>query len=247
MDATTKSLLNVCLSVLAPVGILSCCSTTGPKPWELGPAWALGVALSLPIAYGAVTLVTQRKIDPVTLFGLLGTLLTGVISLYANTGDGAALRPDTPWWYAAKEALVPALLGGVILLTGRGEGSLLRVFVYSDALFDIRAIEAAVKERGCEAGYDKILRRASHYTARTLFASGVANFCLSLYFLLPVLRLPETEQAVEYNYAVGSMTWWGYLVIGLPLMVTLMLVIRFLMRALGELTGLDRDRLLLAR
>ena len=50
---------------------------------------------------------------------------------------------------------------------------------------------------------------------------------------------------LQYNYAVSSMTWWGYLIIGVPLMLTLILVMRYLLRRLAELTGLSRDELLL--
>ncbi len=244
MDSGTRSLLNIILSVLAPVIILNNCSTEGGKLWELGTGPALAVALSLPLACGLYSFLSARKVDPITLFGLLGTILTGVVSLYANTGDGAAIRPDTPWWYAAKEALIALLLGGAMLVNTRREGSMLRAFIYSDALFDIKAIEQNVANAGTDAQYGRILSRASLFTATSLFISAAANFALALYFLLPVLGLPEAEQPVAYNYAVGSMTWWGYLIIGLPLMGTIMLVMRYLIRALGQLTGLDRDRLL---
>ncbi len=244
MDSGTRSLLNIILSVLAPVIILNNCSTEGDKLWELGTAPALAVALSLPLACGIYSFVSARKVDPITLFGLLGTILTGVVSIYANTGEGAAIRPDTPWWYAAKEATIALLLGGAMLVNTRGEGSMLRAFIYSDALFDIKAIEKTVAEAGTDAQYGRILSRASIFTASSLFVSAAANFALSLYFLLPVLELPEAEQPVAYNYAVGDMTWWGYLIIGLPLMLTIMLVMRHLIRALGELTGLQRERLL---
>ncbi len=244
MDSGTRSLLNIFLSVLAPVIILNNCSTEGEQLWELGTTPALAVALSLPLACGLYSFISTRKVDPITLFGLLGTILTGVVSIYANTGDGAAIRPDTPWWYAAKEALIALLLGGAMLVNTRSEGSMLRAFIYSDALFDIKSIEKAVAEAGTDAQYERILSRASIYTASSLFVSAVANFCLALFFLLPVLGMPEAEQPVEYNYAVGRLTWMGYLIIGLPLMGTIMLVVRYLIRALGELTGLQRERLL---
>ncbi len=245
MDSGTRNLLNIVLSVLAPVIILNNCSAEGDKLWELGTAPALVVALSLPLACGIYSFVSARKVDPITLFGLLGTILTGVVSIYANTGESMAIRPDTPWWYAAKEALIALLLGGAMLVNTRGEGSMLRAFIYSDALFDIKAIEKTVAEAGTDAQYGSILSRASIMTASSLFVSAAGNFALALYFLLPVLGLPEAEQPVAYNYAVGSMTWWGYVIIGLPLMGTIMLVMRYLIRRLGELTGMSREKLLL--
>ncbi len=243
MDNGTKSLLNVLLSVLAPVLILDHCSTSGPGLLELGTTWAMVVALSLPLGCGVWMFLEHRKVDPITLFGLMGTILTGVVTVYANTGTGGAIRPDTPWWYAAKEALIAALLGGAMLVTARRRDSMLRLFIYSDSLFDVVRIEKAIQETAQTEAYNRLLWKASAFTASTLFFSAMANFCLALYFLLPVLKQPADKQILEYNYAVGSMTWWGYLVIGVPLMITLILVMRYMLRKLAELTGLDRDSL----
>lgn len=243
MDKGTQSLLNLFLSVLAPVLILEHCSAQGEALWQLGPAWAMVVALALPIGCGVWTFAEQKKADAITVLGFIGTILTGVVTLYATTGEGAAIRPDTPWWYAAKEALIAGLLGVAVLLTAKRRDSLLRLFVYSDGLFDIRSIESKVAEQGAESAYNAVLRRASLYTALSLLLSAVANFLFSLYFLLPVLELPAAEQAVAYNEAVGTMMWWGYLVIGVPLLATLFGVIRYLQRALSALTGLERDRI----
>lgn len=243
MDKGTQSLLNLFLSVLAPVLILEHCSASGEQLWQLGPAWAMGVALALPLGCGVWTFAEQKKLDPITLLGLIGTVLTGVITLYATMGEGGSIRPDTPWWYAAKEALIAGLLGVAVLVTGGRPGSLLRLFVYSDGLFDIRSIETQVAAQGAENAYARILSRAALFTALSLLLSAAANFLFSLYFLLPVLKLPAAEQSVAYNEAVGTMMWWGYLVIGLPLLGTLFGVIRYLQRALSALTGLDRDRI----
>lgn len=245
MDKGSKSLLNLFLSVLAPVLILEHCSASGSSPWQLGPAWAMVVALALPLGCGIWTFLDQKKADAITVLGLIGTILTGVVTLYATTGTDAAIRPDTPWWYAAKEALIAGLLGVAVLLTAKRRDSLLRLFVYSDGLFDIRSIETKVAEQNAASAYEHILRRASLFTALSLLLSAVANFLFSLYFLLPVLQLPAAQQAVAYNEAVGTMMWWGYLVIGLPLLGTLFGVIRYLQRALAALTGLEKESILM--
>ena len=238
MDSGTKSLVNVLLSVLAPVLVLDHCSTDGPAFYELGTVWAMVIALALPIACGVYTFIDSRKVDPITLFGLLGTILTGVVTVYANTGNGGAIRPDTPWWYAAKEALIALLLCGAVLVTAKRRDSMLRLFVYSDAIFDIPRIEKAVEKRREQARYAATLRRASLMMAATLLLSAAANFMLALHFLLPVLDKDPAQQALAYNYAVSNMTWWGYLVIGVPLLLTLFGVIKFLIRRLESITAL---------
>ena len=245
MDKGTQSLLNVLLSVLAPVMVLDHCSMPGPGFWQLGTAPAMCVALALPLGFGAWTFAQSRRVEPLTLFGLLGTILTGVVTIYANTGGGEAIRPDTPWWYAAKEAAIPLLLCGAVIVTARRQDSLLRVLLYSDSIFDITTIEKHVAERGRQTAYDALLWRSSLFLGLSLVISAVGNFILSLCFLLPVLDAPAAQQALEYNYAVSRMTWWGYLVIGIPLLITLVAVIRHLIAKLESITGLDRDRLLM--
>lgn len=245
MDKGTQSLLNVLLSVLAPVLVLDHCSVNGPELWQLGTTPAMCLALALPLGFGVWTFIQSRKVEPITLFGLLGTILTGVVTIYANTGTSDAIRPDTPWWYAAKEAAIPLLLCGAVMVTAKRQDSLLRVLLYSDSLFDIRTIEKQVAENNQQQAYDSLLWRSSLFLGLSLVVSAVGNFILSLCFLLPVLDAPAAQQALEYNYAVGRMTWWGYLVIGVPLLVTLIGVIRHLISRLEILTGLDRDRLML--
>lgn len=239
MDKGMQSLLNVVLSVLVPVLILEHCSAHGSGLLDLGPYLAMGIALAFPIGLGLWGLIRHRKVDPVTFIGLLGTILTGVVTFYATQGEAAALRPDTPWWYAAKEALIPLLLGGIMVVTTKSETSMLRVFVYSDALFDIPRIERCISEQGKQREYERVQWRASLLTAASLFVSAIANFLLALGFLLPVLRESPEQQPIAYNQAVGNMTWCGYLIIGVPLMITLILVMRYLMKRLGALTGLS--------
>ena len=72
MDKGTQSLLNVLLSVLAPVMVLDHCSVSGPELWQLGTTAAMCVALSLPLGFGVWTFAQCRRVEPLTLFGLLG-------------------------------------------------------------------------------------------------------------------------------------------------------------------------------
>lgn len=247
MDKGTKSLLNVFLSVLAPVLVLDHCSASGDSWWHLGTTWAMVVALSLPTGCGIYSLVTEKKVEVLTVFGLLGTILTGVVTVYANTGEGAAIRPDTPWWFAAKEALIALLLAGAMLVNTRKEGSMLRAFVYSDAIFDVKNIEKAVAEKDARAQYDRTLDHAAYMTAGSLLFSALANFALALFFLLPVLDAPAAQQTELYNSAVSKMMWMGLLIIGGPLLITLMLVMRYLSNKLIAVSGLAEERIFLPR
>ncbi len=233
------------MSVLAPVLILDHCSSEGDKLWQVGTTPAMIVALSLPLGYGIYHFIRTHKADAVNIMGLIGTLLTAFVTVYANTGENGAIQADTPWWYAAKEATIPLLLASAIVLTAKGSGSLLRVFVYTDGIFDIPRIEKKVEAQKLTAGYQQVLFRASLLTASSLVVSSLANFGLSLYFLIPVTKAPAAEQSLLYNYAVSDMTWWGYLIIGVPILGTLIGVIVYLRKALHKLTGLDQSDIFL--
>ncbi len=243
MNDAQKSLLNVALSILAPVLILEKCSLEGPSFWQIGTTPALIIALALPITYGIYNFATTRKADALNILGLAGVIFTAVVTLYATTGENDSIRPNTPWWYAAKEAFIPMILAVAMLVTARGKGALLRVFLYTDSIFHVERIEAECHAKNLLKEYNFTLWNASCFVAASLVFSSAANFFLSLYFLLPVLDYPAAEQGLQYNYALGSITWWGYLIIGIALMMTLAAVLVYLLKSLSRLTGMTRDEL----
>ena len=98
---------------------------------------------------------------------------------------------------------------------------------------------------GEEQAYQRLLANSSWILAGTLVASSIGNFFLSLSFMSSVMRQPEAEQQVAYNVAIGSITWWGFLIIGVPILVALVFIMTRLIKRLGRLTGLTRDELLL--
>ena len=119
------------------------------------------------------------------------------------------------------------------------------MFIYTPELFDVRRIEQTVAANGEERAYQKLLANSSWILAGTLVASSIGNFFLSLSFMSSVIQQPEAEQQVAYNAAIGSITWGGFLIIGIPILAALVFIMTRLIKRLGRLTGLSRDELLL--
>ena len=119
------------------------------------------------------------------------------------------------------------------------------MFIYTPELFDVRRIEQTVAANGEERAYQKLLANSSWILAGTLVTSSIGNFFLSLSFMSSVIQQPEAEQQVAYNAAIGSITWWGFLIIGIPILAALVFIMTRLIKRLGRLTGLSRDELLL--
>lgn len=114
-NKSQSSLLGIFINILLPVLILDYCSAGPANPlerpegenfWHIGPVWALVIALSLPLVYGIRSLVVSRKFDLMSVVGMAGVLLTGVISIFVIGPEGR-IHSATPWLFAGKEALIP--------------------------------------------------------------------------------------------------------------------------------------------
>lgn len=247
------SLQNIFINILIPVIILNCCSDGNIDPfnrmpdqrfWEIGPLWSLIIAISLPVIYGLHSLIKSKRFDLMSGVGIVGVALTGLISLFVISSTGE-IKQATPWLFACKEALVPLILATAVLVSRSTSSPLLNTFLYTPELFDIPRIEQSVKNKNVEHDYKGTLNHASWILAGALILSSVANFFLSLWFMNDVLTLPISEQQVAYNVAIGKITWWGFLVIGVPLMVALLFTISLIIKKIEQLTGLPKNQILL--
>lgn len=238
-------LANILVNVLIPVLALSYLSKTGDKPWHIGPMKAMILALAPPILYGIWFFVKTRKCNPFSVLGFASVLLTGGITLYLWKGDGT-IRPNADVLFGIKEASIPLVLGTTVLLSHRSSNPLLRVFLYSDSMFDIPKIEKSIDAAGEQAAYKKLLWQSTLLFAASFFLSTVLNFFLAMYFLGGIDIHAANAQEI-YNEQVGKLTGWGFAVIGIPILIFLMATLWRLLAGLRKLTGLDNEQLLLPR
>ena len=104
--ATAKNqphpLLDMALTVILPSIVLESLS----KPERLGPAWALGVALLIPLGFGIWCFKNKRGLNFFSIFGLvaIATSIVGALVLLAGFVVGfpcgstvvASLGPEAP-------------------------------------------------------------------------------------------------------------------------------------------------------
>ena len=231
---------NILLNVVLPVLSLSYLSEEGGKPWHIGPTYALVLALALPIGYGVWHFAKTRKLNVFSLIGLGSVLLTGGLTLYLWNEDGT-VKDNAALLFGLKEGSIPLILGLTVLISHWTKAPLLRVFLYSDSIFDVRKIEKVVKEKGAEDGYGKVLFNSTVLFAASFLISAVANVFLALHFLTGV------TDKVAYNSAVAKLTGYGFLVIGLPILIFLGICLWRLLGGLQRVTGLEKEELMQAR
>lgn len=243
--------INILINVLIPVLVLSYLSKDPEfqkaigkvaQPWHLGPVKALMVALALPLGYGAWHFITTRKANFFSALGLFSVLLTGGLTIYLWNQDGT-IKPNADILFGLKEASMPLMLGIAVLGSHFTATPLLRVFLYSDSIFDVPRIEQRVAEIDSQARYQKILFRATQLFAASFFLSTLMNFGLALYFLGGLDHNAANAREL-YNEQVAKLTGMGFLVIGVPIMVFLFFTLRRLLKDLGELTGFTEEELM---
>jgi hypothetical protein len=247
-------LANILINVLIPVLALSYLSKDpefqqslgkAVRPWHIGPVKALIVALILPIGYGAWHFITTRKGNFFSALGLVSVLLTGGLTIYLWNQDGT-VKPNAAWLFAIKEASIPFILSIAVVGSHYTATPLLRVFLYSNSVFDVPRIEQRVAEIGGTETYKSILYRATWLFAASFLISTVLNFGLAIHFLGGLDHQAANAREL-YNQQVARLTGWSFAVIGIPILAFLFFTLKRLMSRLGKLTGLKEEELLLPR
>ena len=236
---------NIIINVLAPVLVLSYLSKEGDKLWHIGPMWAMIVALVIPIAYGVWHYVKYRQMNVFSLVGLFSVMLTGAITIYLWSG-GANVRKNAALFFGIKEAVQPLILGSLLLITHKMSNPLFNVFLYNDSIFDLSRIEGAIVERGFKKDYKKLLWNSTLLFFGSFVISSVVNLALAFYFLGDLDPLSENWKEL-YNNDVAKITGWGFVVIGVPILVVGSCILWYLVTGLKRLTGLETDMILQAR
>ncbi len=212
-------LLEIGITVLLPAFILMKLSS----PERLGTLGALLLALAFPLAWGVWDGIQRRKLNWLSVLGVVSTLLTGGIGLLALDAQ----------WLAVKEAAVPGLIGLAVLGSTWTKSPLIRVLVFNAQLFDVDKVHQALEDRRNTVPFELRLRTGTFLLAGTFFFSSVANYVLARY----VVSAPAGTEA--FNEQLGRLTLLSYPIIAIPSMLMMFGLMYWLARGAKALTGLD--------
>jgi intracellular septation protein A len=226
-----NALANLLLNVLLPVTILSYCSKeTG---WYgIGPKWALIVSVALPVGYQIYDWFQRRKINTFSIIGMVSVLITGGLGLLKLNAQAFAL----------KEAAIPLILGLIFIITHRTGKPLAKSLLINPDLMDVPKIDRALDTNEQRPAFNQLMWQTTLMLAGSFVLSAVLNYVLALYFLNG--KEPGSE---AYTAAIGKITGWGFLVIGVPMMVCLVFAFMRLIKGLQKLTGLSQDDIMMPR
>lgn len=214
----TNPLIELLINIVIPSVILM--KFSGEQ--ELGVVGGLLVALAFPLVWGALDLVGRRKLNFISVLGLVSILLTGGIGL---------LQLDTQW-LAVKEAAIPGLIGLAVLVSARTRHPLVKTLLYSPALIDVARVQQHLETRGTAREFDARLQNATTLLGGTFFFPAAMNYFLATW----IVTSPAGSEA--FNAELGRLTLLSYPMIALPSMLMMMAVLYYLARAMRELAGL---------
>jgi len=217
--AKPNPLFEIVVTIVVPAVILMKLSGDA----SLGPMRALLLALAFPVGWGLWEGWRRRKLNWLSVLGVVSTLLTGGIGL---------LKLDAQW-LAVKEAAVPGLIGLVVLGSNWTSWPLIRVLVFNPTLFDVDRVHAALEERHNVVPFELRLRTGTMLLAGTFFFSAVANYVLARW----VVTSPAGTEA--FNEELGRLTLLSYPIIAVPSMLMMMALLFWLARGAKALTGLS--------
>lgn len=243
-------LSNILLNVILPVLALDKLSVDPafaeePKFWHLGPMWAVIIGLALPIGYGTWFFLKHRRMNFFSWIGIISVLLTGALIAYLWNSDGS-IKPNAAALFGLKEGSIPLVLGLAIFVSHWTKTPLLNAFLYTDAIFDVKRIEREVEAKGVLEPYRKLLFSSTLLFASSFLISTVLNYFLALHFLGDIDYTAE-DARTQFTKQVSSIMWWGFLVIGAPILIILTILLFRLVGGLRKITGLTNEEVLLPR
>ena len=217
--AKPNPLFEIVITIIVPAVVLMKLSGEA----NLGALGALLLALAFPVGWGLWDGLRRRKLNWLSVLGVVSTLLTGGIGL---------LKLDAQW-LAVKEAAVPGLIGLAVLGSNWTSWPLIRILVFNPTLFDVDRVHAALEARRNVVPFELRLRTGTLLLAGTFFFSAVMNYLLARW----VVTSPAGTEA--FNEELGRLTLLSYPIIAIPSMLMMMGLLFWLARGAKALTGLD--------
>lgn len=218
--------LSLSCNIVIPVVLLM----KGTEWLGFSPALNLVIALLFPLSYGSYDWIDRKRINFISILGLVSVLLTGGIGLLELPSE----------WIAIKEAAIPLVIGVAVVVSHYTQTPLVRFFLLNPEMVNIDRIESRIREEKAESEFGRLLRTSTWLVAASFFLSAVLNYVLA--------RLVVTSPAgtAEFNAELGKMQGLSYLVIVIPSMVVLMIALFRLFSGLHRLTGLEWEEMLRA-
>lgn len=224
---------NLGFNILLPVIILNKGQSFFSS--EKAPIYTLLIALLFPFLYGLKDFITEKKINWLSVIGLISVALTGGLALLQLEGI----------YFAIKEAAIPLILAVVTVGSIFFQKPLASIFIFQSSLFDKQKIEEKLQENQTEKDFKRLMNLSTLALSASFVLSAILNFLIAIYvFKDRDSNMEENLKRQMLNEQVADMTWMGYVFIALPLTLITALLLWWILKQLKALTGLTLEELM---
>lgn len=229
MESNQSSLSNILFNIFIPVMILNKGQKIG-----LNPTQALFIALSFPLCFGLYSLIKEKKMNYISVLGLLNILFSGILTILALGGI----------WFAVKEAFFPLLIGGFVLASSFTTNPFFKTLFLNPAAFNVSQIHEKLDTPEKQFQFENLMKTSTKWLSVSFLVSAALNFILSLYIFTPLAdSLSVTEKQELLNQQLSQMTMTSMAVILIPMMVFVGSILYFAFKKTTKMTGLSMDQL----
>jgi hypothetical protein len=195
-------------------------------PDLFGPGAALIFALLFPLMFGLANWRREGKVSVLSALSMGSVLLTGVVGLMSFDAR----------WFALKEALIPALMGAVLVSTARTRYAVVPALL--ERVLDRDKLQGALVDPAARAAFEGVATRATLELGVVMAASGILSLVLARW----VVTAPSgSELFVEQ---LGTYTVWSFPAVTLPVLLATGLVLRRALEGLERAAAVPLDQLL---
>ncbi|MBC7419352.1 MAG: hypothetical protein H7328_01370 [Bdellovibrio sp.] len=231
MQAKENSFTHIFFNIIIPVIILN----KGHK-WGLDARAAVLIALSFPLFFTLKSWFFSKKINFVSLLGLLNVLVSGTLTLLALGGI----------WFAVKEAAFPLLIGGFVLGSSWSNKPFFQTLFMNPSTFDIDKVSERLTTDEKRIQFLSLMKQTTRLLSLSFLMSAFLNFMLAIRIFTPLAEtLTDSQKQEILNEQLSHMTLYSLGVILLPSMIFLGGLLYYTFKKIHALTGLSTDELLL--
>ena len=230
MQKQQNSFSHILFSILIPVLILN----KGHK-YGLDAKLSVIIALSFPLFFTLKSLISSKKIDFISLLGLVNVLISGVLTLLTLGGI----------WFALKEAAFPLLIGCFVLGSSFTKSPFFKTLFLNPNTFDIVKVENKLDNDDKKEDFALLMKHLTQLLSLSFLLSACLNFALALHIFTPLSDSLSIVQKQELlNEQLSQMTLYALGIILVPSMIFLGALLYYSFKKINEITGLTANDLL---
>ncbi len=229
MEMNDKNPINeLIINIIIPILVLN---KAGKYLGDNGQTYALILALLIPAIYMVLDFIKFKKPNFISILGFVSILLTGGIALLQLEG----------FWFAVKEAAIPALIGVIVFISAFTSKPLMKL-LFNDSIMKVDLIDEKLQEQNNQPQFNEHIKKSTIFFSFSFFFSAVLNYLLAMRIFQPIDKsLPEITRTQILNEQIADMTWQGYIVIMLPSLFIMAALMWYLFKGIKQYTGLSMN------